>query len=1252
MTINSLDPSQKHALRSIVGGDDDISVVYGPPGTGKSQLLVSMLFELAANGKKVLFVSQNTEALEVISRMIAKLEQDMRLPENHISMMDFCLRLYTKEHKYLKYIRNQHTRLQSRIVPRFTPPDSAVDNAAKYSLQYVNLDPEENYNVADGPIGLDELLSNYLKFVDADLVNEPLKDFGSIDIRRIFELLSGYEDTTRFSFFNDPQNELRFISTTNEHVHLSEVQGHMEEIVQLVAQLKPDGVMAMHDMDLRQLLKLDVTYRNLAGEFDLFRIQAHKLDPKLLLKALRKTALLAGDLVPDYQHMMGLESIDAPIFADESQRKYLDLAVVDEYRAALQLIIRNVDELIKYQPAVADAGSIHLIFDLMHRIDLSGAKAVVAGVEGVQKCGAEQIATLVKSSKQWAEKGKLSKMTHPVPDEFKAVLPAATKKSVETFQANIRLFEFFVNTLKGTSLTIDGFLKIQARAQVKRSAYNPFTATKDEDVLELLNKVLVTESLARLYNIRSESVGEMRGMAEGLLEDLSRYQSLINANLALATRHTSEEIVELINLTVKHNTAHRELQAAYEEFGRFVGIDSGVNTFIEQAPHKAELLATAVKDIQEVVTHLKLPPEVHSHDPDGLVRLLMKLDAVADLNLFSPTFHTVEAGLGLHNWLLAARNILNYQNVGDFDGYVRHHTFVGSLHEAVGQNSRWIDSILADKTLDFGSFASRVVNNLVRKSFQNMSPADRPFMRDTYFEKYDAELTKKRRDYYLDGLSRLMSATVSDARRVANMNNWSAAAGSSMDKIRGSTDLIREAYPIIMATPKEVAKYVSSEKALFDYVLFDEASQLLPGQALPSIYRAQKVIIIGDPHQMPPSVMATIGGNSSEEGFDEFDQSDSILDLAKDLTESQYHLKVHYRSESNKLFEPSRQAIYEDDGIKPIFEARMSGDAPLDISDNLGGGIDQTSGFDTNYAKITEKIHSYLDKDPDATFCILFTTMDEHNKFKDYLSVYEDVLDRVYKLYAENKLLISTVSNCQGIEGDYSILYIQHYDNPGRMWFFNETAGAYKRLNVSITRQRKGLCLLMADQRNSWLQVCDRYIDNPQTEPNKLKSAKLLRSLLKNAGQVADVEYLDRELGSHNQNFDSPLTEELYKRLKEHYASVSNDIRIYCEVGWHMLVPDAANITQNRRNIGFRIDIGIYSVTQNKFVLGIEMDGAAYHAGFDKEHSDYERQRTLELKGWDIYRIWSTNWLRDTNQEFEKLVQTIDAGLVPEVVVA
>ena len=60
------------------------------------------------------------------------------------------------------------------------------------------------------------------------------------------------------------------------------------------------------------------------------------------------------------------------------------------------------------------------------------------------------------------------------------------------------------------------------------------------------------------------------------------------------------------------------------------------------------------------------------------------------------------------------------------------------------------------------------------------------------------------------------------------------------------------------------------------------------------------------------------------------------------------------------------------------------------------------------------------------------------------------------------------------------------------------------------------------------------------------------------------------------------------------------------------------------------------------------MDGSVYHNGFDKEFSDSQRQDTLKRKGWRMYRIWSTNWLRDTRTEFDKLVSVIDEELAKE----
>ena len=103
--INQLDPSQENILNEILSenNNNNISVIYGPPGTGKSHLIVSMLFELAVRHKKVLFVSQNTEALDVITRMVKKLEKDLfdinssNSSNNYISITDFFLTLTNKD---------------------------------------------------------------------------------------------------------------------------------------------------------------------------------------------------------------------------------------------------------------------------------------------------------------------------------------------------------------------------------------------------------------------------------------------------------------------------------------------------------------------------------------------------------------------------------------------------------------------------------------------------------------------------------------------------------------------------------------------------------------------------------------------------------------------------------------------------------------------------------------------------------------------------------------------------------------------------------------------------------------------------------------------------------------------------------------------------------------------------------------------------------------------------------------------------
>jgi len=65
--------------------------------------------------------------------------------------------------------------------------------------------------------------------------------------------------------------------------------------------------------------------------------------------------------------------------------------------------------------------------------------------------------------------------------------------------------------------------------------------------------------------------------------------------------------------------------------------------------------------------------------------------------------------------------------------------------------------------------------------------------------------------------------------------------------------VLLEYFPIILATPDAVSKYIPLEQDLFDTVIFDEASQLLIENAIPSIYRSKNVIVVGDDKQLKPS---------------------------------------------------------------------------------------------------------------------------------------------------------------------------------------------------------------------------------------------------------------------------------------------------------------------------------------------------------------------------------------------------------------
>ncbi len=81
LTPMSADSSQLAAVRAAAQGIDFI--LEGPPGTGKSQTITNLIAQLLGEGKRVLFVSEKTAALDVVQRRL-----------DSIGLGEFCLELH------------------------------------------------------------------------------------------------------------------------------------------------------------------------------------------------------------------------------------------------------------------------------------------------------------------------------------------------------------------------------------------------------------------------------------------------------------------------------------------------------------------------------------------------------------------------------------------------------------------------------------------------------------------------------------------------------------------------------------------------------------------------------------------------------------------------------------------------------------------------------------------------------------------------------------------------------------------------------------------------------------------------------------------------------------------------------------------------------------------------------------------------------------------------------------------------------
>tara|TARA_Y100000589_G_C27120817_1_gene616379 strand:- start:479 stop:1462 length:984 start_codon:yes stop_codon:yes gene_type:complete len=165
------------------------------------------------------------------------------------------------------------------------------------------------------------------------------------------------------------------------------------------------------------------------------------------------------------------------------------------------------------------------------------------------------------------------------------------------------------------------------------------------------------------------------------------------------------------------------------------------------------------------------------------------------------------------------------------------------------------------------------------------------------------------------------------------------------------------------------------------------------------------------------------------------------------------------------------------------------------------------------------------------------------------------------------------------------------------------------RINVLITRAKKKVI------------VCSSIPTNEIDTHNK--GRKILKDYLNYAQSGSDIEYED----PLNEIYDSPWEKWFKDKLEN----------------------DGYLVTPQVGVSSFKIDLGVkHRDYPSAYLCGIELDGFPYHSEESARERDHNRQSILEMKGWTIFRVWSTDFFHNPEEVYNSLKQQIDQWLITE----
>lgn len=461
------------------------------------------------------------------------------------------------------------------------------------------------------------------------------------------------------------------------------------------------------------------------------------------------------------------------------------------------------------------------------------------------------------------------------------------------------------------------------------------------------------------------------------------------------------------------------------------------------------------------------------------------------------------------------------------------------------------------------------------------------------------------------------------------------------DKIDGG-DPIFDLRPVWMASPETVAQ-IFPRKALFDVVIFDEASQCRLEEALPVLTRGRRVVIAGDPQQLPPtrffeSAAVSSGSDAvdSDEDLFESHQRDveDLLTAALSLDLDECYLDVHYRSRhadlvsfSNARFYGSRlQAI-------PSHPLRVPAEPPITL--HAVAGVYEYRQNPAEADEVCRIVARLLSQDQPPSIGIACFNLTQRDLILDALEsrANEDAEFGSRLAVARERsgssafegLFVKNLENVQGDERDHMIISTTYGPDPAGRFYQRfgplGQAGGGRRLNVLVTRAREHVHLVTSIPASVYRQLPEIPAGQNPGGGWLLLDYLAHAERLQGTGVPTLMTNDTRPPGGLVET--ATRTPSLFAAALGRLIASRSDT--WCDVHWG--------------NEGFCIDLAFHhpGVPADR-TLGVVCDGTRYQNAADPVAWDVFRTAVLQQQGWRLERLWTPQFFRDPEGTLNQLL--------------